>query len=88
MSNDSLKPMYDSANPLYDTEYNIAYDAIYHDNSRIPTRSNECGKNKITGSSSFICEFYKHSKYFCLYLVLMLVTLTVVLCIILIIPDN
>jgi hypothetical protein len=90
---DSANPMYDSANPNYDSEYHISYDAIYDDNSRIPTRSNECGKNNLSylhkiPEGSCLCEFLKHSRYFLLYLFLMLTTLMGILYIFFIIPTK
>jgi hypothetical protein len=106
MSVDSLKTMYDSANPMYDSaspmydsdpnydsEYHISYDAIYDDNSRIPTRSNECGKTNLSylhkiSEGSCLCDFLKHSRYFLLYLFLMLTTLMGILYIIFIIPTK
>jgi hypothetical protein len=78
---DSANPVYDSSNPMYDSEYHISYDTIYDENVKIPTKSNECVKNqrpyfkKNMENTNFICGFYHHSKYFLLYLFLMLAML-------------
>jgi hypothetical protein len=65
----------DLLNPVYDNEYDIAYDKIYDDKTKIIGKNNmrytsrvtnEMTKNEITenGIGDCICGFYQHSRKF------------------------
>lgn len=71
----------DLLNHIDDTEYNIAYDRIYDDNTKIIGKNNmrdtRIVSNEMTenGMCECICGFYQHSRNFFILLFFVIVFL-------------
>jgi hypothetical protein len=60
----------DLLNPTYENEYDIAYDKIYDDKTKILGKNNMMDTSRVTnemtenGICECICGFYQHSRKF------------------------
>ncbi len=75
----------DLLNPTYENEYDIAYDKIYDDKTKILGKNNMRDTSIVTnersdnGIGECMYGFYKHSKYFFILLFCVIAFLTGIL---------